>query len=177
MQVHDYSQIEIKHLNILAKRLGIPLGQIQPGPPADLGPPPLNTTPAAVAIQGNDEATPIVKCSVVYNSGNDHVKLANAGAMLTKDVIGLVLDSQINSGAMGQIATDGVLVATTAQWDAVFGTQGGLVFRTRYFLSPNVYGAGTSTPPSQTGLYVVALGIALSTTELLLDGEYKPILL
>jgi hypothetical protein len=175
MQVHDYSQIHLRNLQILARKLGIPISQISAGGPAGPGTP--ATTPASVLIQTSDEVNPIVIGTPVYNSGNDHVAKANAGAMFTKDVIGLVLDPTINNSAMGQIATDGILVATTAQWGAVFGTSGGLMFKTRYFLSPNVSGTGTATPPSQTGQYVVPLGIAISATELLLDGEYKSILL
>ena len=129
-----------------------------------------------VVIQTNDEASPIVICTPVYNDADDGVKKAKADAIGTKSAIGLVYDSSISNGVSGAIQVNGIVSATTGQWDAVFGTTGGLAFGTRYYLSAATAGLGTSTAPSAVGQYVLELGIAISTTELLLTMN-QPILL
>ena len=129
-----------------------------------------------VVIQTNDEASPIVICTPVYNDADDGVKKAKADAIGTKSAIGLVYDSSITNGVSGAIQVNGIVSATTGQWDAVFGTTGGLAFGTRYYLSAATAGLGTSTAPSAVGQYVLELGIAISTTELLLTMN-QPILL
>lgn len=134
-------------------------------------------TAGNVISQTNDEAGAIVIGAPVYNDANDGVKKAKADASGTKDVIGLVRDSSITNGVAGSIQTDGTLTATTGQWDAVFGTTGGLTKGTRYYLSAATAGLGTVTAPSTVGQYVVELGIAISTTELILSAPFKAILL
>lgn len=130
-----------------------------------------------VIQQTNDEAGAIVIGAPVYNDANDGVKKAKGDGSSTKDVIGLVRDASISNGVAGSIQTDGTLAATTGQWDAVFGTSGGLVKGTRYYLSAATAGLGTSTAPSTVGQYVIELGIAISTTELILSAPFRPILL
>jgi hypothetical protein len=112
----------------------------------------------------------------VYASGADAVKRAQANAKSTGKVAGLVYDTSIAAGASGNIAQSGVMVGTTAQWDAVAGTTGGLVFNTYYFLDPATAGKITATPPTTTGQVNVLIGLALSTTELELELS-PPILL
>lgn len=129
-----------------------------------------------IILQTNDEAGAIVIGAPVYNDVNDGVKKAKADAAGTKDVIGLVRDASIASSASGEIQSSGTLTATTAQWDAVMGTTGGLTKGTRYYLSAATAGQGSATAPSTAGQYVVELGLALSTTELLLS-QRSPILL
>jgi hypothetical protein len=129
-----------------------------------------------VIVQTNDEATPIVIGTPVYNDAADGVKKAKADASGTSNVIGLLRDVSITNGVAGSIQTSGTLTATTAQWDAVFGTTGGLTFGTRYFLSAATSGQGTATAPSTVGQNVVLLGIANSSTELQLSN-FEPILL
>lgn len=129
-----------------------------------------------LVVQTNDESGSIVIGTPVYNDANDGVKKAKADASATKDVIGLVRDTSISASASGAIHTSGVLTATTGQWDAVAGTTGGLTKGTRYFLSASTAGQITATAPSTVGQYVVEIGIALSTTELLVDIK-SPILL
>ncbi len=130
-----------------------------------------------VVVQTNDEAGAIVIGTPVYNDANNGVKKAKADASGTKDVIGLVYDASISGAASGTIQINGVVSATTAQWDTAFGTTGGLTKGTRYFLSAATAGLGTSVAPSAVGQYVVELGIAISATELLLSAPFKPILL
>src|SRR4051812_5461546 len=93
-------------------------------------------------VQTNDEASPIVIGTPVYNDANDGVKKAKADASGTKDVIGLVRDVSITNAVAGGIMTSGVLSAATGQWDTAFGTSGGLVKGTRYYLSATTSGLG-----------------------------------
>lgn len=151
---------------------GLP-GQLQSGDTLDI----TGITSGEVISQTNDESGAIVICTPVYNDAADGVKKARANAGGTSGVIGLVKDASISNGVAGNIQLDGVLSATTTQWDAVFGTTGGLAFGTLYFLSSSVAGQGTATAPSSVGQYVVILGRAISTTELLLATPFMPVLL
>lgn len=126
--------------------------------------------------QTNDESVAVVIGTAVYNDANDGVKRAQANALSTSKVLGLVSDVSIANGAQGSVQVDGILTATTAQWDAVAGTTGGLTFGTDYFLDPANVGKITATAPSTQGQCVTKIGRAMSTTELrLMIGN--PILL
>jgi hypothetical protein len=105
----------------------------------------------------------------VYASGNDSVDKAKADAVGTVNVIGLIADASVASAATGGVQMDGVLTATTTQWDAVAGTTGGLTKDVIYYLDPSTAGKLTSTAPSAAGQYVKEIGIAISTTELKID--------
>jgi len=124
----------------------------------------------------NDEAGAIVICTPVYVDAASGVKKGKADAAGTKSIIGLVSDTSITNGVAGNIIINGFLTATTGQWDAVFGTTGGLTFNTRYYLSAATAGLATATAPSTVGQYVLELGIAISTTVLKVDIK-SPILL
>jgi len=115
----------------------------------------------------NGEATPVVIGAPVYLSANGTFKKAQANAAGTKDVIGVVAQSpSIANAAIGPVTTDGIVTATTAEWDAVTGQVGGLVFNTLYFLDPATAGKLAPAGPSTVGQYVVPVGRAISTTEL-----------
>lgn len=122
-----------------------------------------------VIVQTNNEVGAIVIGTPVYNDAANGVKKARANAAATIGVLGLVKTVSISAGATGNIITSGVLAATTVQWDAVAGTTGGLVFGTIYYLDPATAGKLTSTAPITVTQYVVAIGRAISTTELKLD--------
>jgi len=87
-----------------------------------------------VVSQTNDESGAIVIGTPVYNDANDGVKKAKADAAGTVKVLGLVATASITNGTAGNIQLNGILAATTTQWDAVFGTSGGLTAGTDYFL-------------------------------------------
>lgn len=126
--------------------------------------------------QVSQTATPaLIAGNVVYNSGADAVSKAQASAIGTKDVLGLAITA-IAAASSGIVQCNGIVVLTTAQWDAVAGTTGGLVFNTRYFLSPTTAGLMTGTVPTTVGQYVAYVGRALSTTEMLVE-PVVPILL
>jgi|SRR5882672_6380971 len=125
----------------------------------------------------NDEATPVVICAPVYNDAAGGFKKAQANASGTKDVVGLVGQApSIANGVAGAVTLDGVLTATTAQWDAVTGGSGGLTFKTRYYLDPATSGKLTTTAPTTVGQYVCEVGIAMSATDLKIN-VMPPILL
>lgn len=138
----------------------------------------LNAADAGVQIlsQTNDESSPIVIGTPVYNDAADGVKKAKADASGTSQPIGLVFDSSITNGVAGQICTHGVLSATTTQWDAVAGTSGGLTVGTKYYLSAATAGQLTATAPSTVSQYIVEMGIAISTTELRLSIKSRILL-
>lgn len=120
----------------------------------------------------NDEVGAVVIGTPVYMDAADGFKKAQANAAGTKNVIGLVAATSIAPAASGAVTTDGVLTATTTQWDAVVtGGAGGLLFNTKYFLDPTTAGKLTTTAPTTVGQYVVEIGIALSTTELLVRPQ------
>jgi hypothetical protein len=112
----------------------------------------------------NGEASAIAIGRAVYCSAAGSVKLANANAAGTTIVVGLVAATSIASAASGAIANSGFLTATTGEWDAVTGQTGGLTFGATYYLDNATAGKITSTAPSSG--YVVAVGVAMSTTKL-----------
>lgn len=111
----------------------------------------------------------------VYVDGADSFDLARANATGTSRVIGLAVTG-IAGAATGTVQANGVLSLTTAEWDAVFGTAGGLTPNATYYLDPSTAGLGTGTCPTTVGHLVVILGVALSTTEFLIDVS-EPVLL
>lgn len=114
----------------------------------------------------NNNAGAIVIGQAVYVDGAGTVDLAQADAAGTKDVLGLVADTSIAAAATGAIITDGVLTATTGEWDIVTGQTGGLTTGVKYFLDETTAGSLTTTAPTTSGDFVCPIGIAMSTTEL-----------
>ena len=123
--------------------------------------------------QTNGESSPIVIGMPVYSSSADTVKKAEANASGTVEVIGLVSSTSITNAQTGTIQTSGVLSATPTQWTAVGVT---LASGTVVYLDPATPGMLTATAPITAGQYVVRVGRAISTTELVIDIQ-APILL
>ena len=113
----------------------------------------------------NGESGAVVIATPVYIQAENTVKKAAANASGTAKVFGLISDTSVAGSASGNVQTDGPLVATTAQWDAVAGTTGGLTPGSTYFLGATA-GTITATAPTATGSSVVAIGNAISATEL-----------
>lgn len=125
----------------------------------------------------NGEATPVVVGAPVYSQAASTFKKAKADAAGTSNCIGLVSQSpSIANGVAGTVGVEGIITLTTAQWDAVAGTTGGLTFNTRYYVSATVAGQITSTPPATVGQYVQCVGIALSPTVLKLEVSERILL-
>ena len=114
----------------------------------------------------NNNASPIVIGAPVYTDVASGVDLAQADASGTMEVLGLVAEVSIGAAASGTIQTDGILSATTTQWDAIAGTTGGLTAGAIYYLSAATAGELTETAPSTPGQFVVRVGKAISTTEM-----------
>ena len=115
------------------------------------------------ALQNNQGST-INIGQAVYTDASGTVKLAKADASGTRLVTGLVLDTTIANTSTGNIAVEGVITATTTQWNAVTGGAGGLTAGAKYWLSNGTAGGITATAPT-TG-WLVYVGKALSTTQL-----------
>lgn len=121
-------------------------------------------------ILTNDEASPIVIGTPVYIDAANGCKKSKADALGTAAIIGLVKDVSIGAGSPGDVVTSGLIVATTAQWNTVCGTVG-LVPGSTYFLSDATVGKLTAVAPTSVGSFVIAVGVAISTTDLKIDVE------
>lgn len=129
------------------------------------------TSDALTYSATNNQGAAIAIGRAVYISGGGTVALANANASGTVEAVGLVYDTSIANSAVGRVARlgSGYMDATTNQWDSVTGQTGGLTPGAPYYLSNSSNGALTTTAPT-TG-YVKRVGIAQSTTRMLLqDG-------
>ncbi len=109
----------------------------------------------------------MVAGNAVYASAAGHIGLAKSDALATSKTTGLSA-ATIGSGASGPAQNNGIASFATAIWDAIAGTTGGLTAGTIYYLSDATAGQITPTAPSTVGHFVVPVGIAQSTTDLLL---------
>ena len=122
---------------------------------------------ATIFNQNNANVNTVVICTPVYATTTaDEMDLAQADAVATKDVLGFVAETSVAAAASGAVQSDGVLSATTAQWDAVTGDSGGLTAGSKYYLDESTAGMLTTTPPSGSGEFVAMVGMGLSTTEM-----------
>jgi len=123
-----------------------------------------------------ESSTALVIGAPVYVSAASTAKRAQANAASTARVVGLWVDITTSASSSGNCAVGGRVTATTAQWDAVAGTSGGLVANTVYYLDPANLGKLTATAPTTVGQLVVAVGLAFSSTDMDIIGA-QPILL
>jgi hypothetical protein len=114
----------------------------------------------------NDSGVALPKGTPVYVPATGEVAKAQANAAGTMKVFGLVADTSIADATSGSIQTDGVLTATTGQWDTITGGSGGLTPNSVYFLDAVTAGMLTATAPVADGQFVARVGLALSETEL-----------
>lgn len=149
----------------MASRIPLVLvnGQISQLPTGDT----LNASANEVDVVSmtNANVGAIVIGTPVYVSAAGSVDKAQATASNSSKVLGLVRSASIAAAGTGFIQTDGIISATTGEWDDVAGTTGGLSAGTDYFLSATA-GLLTATAPSAVGQYVTYIGRALSTTDL-----------
>lgn len=122
----------------------------------------------------NDNAGSLVIGQCVYPKSNGHVDLASANAGQAHPC-GFVVSTSITSGGTGLIQGTGFVTATTTQWDAAIGTSGGLTAGSNYFCTTTA-GVLSPTAPSSTGNRVVLVGLAQSSTVMLIQ-IMPPILL
>jgi len=111
----------------------------------------------------NENAAALAIGTPVYASSAGKVDEAQADAVGTVEVIGLV-QAEIAIAGSGNIQTDGVLTATTGEWDIITGDTGGLTAGDIYYLDPDTAGMLTTTAPTNVGDFVVRVGKGLNTT-------------
>lgn len=105
----------------------------------------------------------------VYASGAGVVSLARANAIGTSQVVGVIAAALVVPAGFSALLSAGdILTQTTAAWDAIVGTVGGLVANTTYYLDAATAGHFTAVAPSTVGQTVVPLLFALSPTQALL---------
>jgi len=110
----------------------------------------------------NDDTT-IPKGTPVYSFANGSFKRARANSVTSIKVIGLAFET-INASTSGKIQTDGILTATTSEWDIITGSSGGLIQNSLYYLNEMLAGGLKNTAP--TSGYIVPVGTAISSTQL-----------
>lgn len=149
---------------------GTDLQELQAGDTLDTQPDDVQMTATSTLAKGE----------VVYIDGSDSVDLAQANASGTSTPFGFAAEA-ISAAAVGAITYDGIVTATTGDWDNVIdnvGT-GGLTPGTVYFLSPNA--AGKILPASEldaqlvTAEYSVRVGQALSATVMRVEVQFHRI--
>ena len=131
---------------------------------------------ANMQVLTNVNVGAIVIGAPVYSPSAGNFDKARANAISTSDTVGLVADTSVGASAAGNVQVNGIVTATTTQWDAVTGGSGGLTAGSVYYLDPATAGKLTTTAPTTVGQTVVRIGVALSTTQLELGIE-QPILL
>jgi hypothetical protein len=108
--------------------------------------------------------------NAVYSSAAGSFSLAAATAAATALVVGLLAVDTV-AGAAGTVQVAAVLTLTTAQWDAVAGTVGGLAFGQSYYLSAGIAGRIAAASPATAGQFSTLVGVALSATQMRLSVQ------
>lgn len=112
----------------------------------------------------------------LYSDSGTTVNLAQGNASSTSGVVGLSKEG-VAAAANGPVVHDGVLALTTIQWDAaITGGSGGLVVDTKYYLdnaNPGKLLSQGNLGGIGVGEYVLLLGRALSSTELLISKHQR----
>ena len=116
-----------------------------------------------VTIQNVDGSAVSAGAPVYAFTSANTFKRANASAIATKAVLGLVIDANIAVSATGRVQTRGLVTLTTGQWDSITGQVGGLTIGSLYYLDVT---AGLLTTTAPTTGAVRAVGVALSTTQM-----------
>ncbi len=126
---------------------------------------PVTPVAASTVNLTNNNAGTVVIGAPVYSVASGAFDLADCTTAAKALVIGLVATPTILAAAIGAIQSTDVLTATTAQWDAVAGTSGGLAFGTTYYVGATP-GTIIAIAPTSVGQYDTQVGNALSTTQL-----------
>lgn len=116
----------------------------------------------------NTDSITLLIGMVVYMNAANSARAAKADDYATVLVAGL-MTSTVASGSAGEMQLNGQLTALTTEWDVVTGGTGGLDPGQYYYLSPSVVGGITTIAPSAPGQFCVKVGLALSTTTMLID--------
>jgi len=115
--------------------------------------------------QQNVDSVPLVFGQPVCVEPTGIVR-ADATTINSSRVFGLVSSNQINIGGFGAVTTTGVMTNTITFWNQVImGATTGLIPDQYYFLDPANPGYITTTVPTTTGVFMINVGLAISTTE------------
>lgn len=122
----------------------------------------------------NDEGGAVLAGHIVYMKTDGTIALADsdtAAAAALKVPVG-ILAAGVADGISVKVVFRGQLVLTLAEWDAVGLTSAGLVVGAKYYLAGTL-GELTATAPNVAGDTLFIVGVAISTTTLLvrLDNE------
>ena len=128
-----------------------------------------NTSVAPTITKTNNDSVPLTKGMPVYISSAGNVTRALAISFAQSLSIGLVTDNSVGIGSPATILNSGIITATTGDWDALTGSVGGLVEGSLYYLGTTFGTLLTTTAPTNTGDFVVVLGIAVSSTQLIIN--------
>jgi len=127
---------------------------------------------------GNADYTPQDVGSCKANTGSINTGgavYASAAGVVTKGiatsaaaatVVGLA-GTTLGTSSPGPMIFRGIYVQATALWDSITGQSGGLTPGSWYYLDPTTAQRLTKTAPSTSGQYVTIVGLAISSTELL----------
>lgn len=125
---------------------------------------------AGFTFQAQNEGGALLPGMLVQSHGAFAPVLPPIGACVNAaatQAVGITLDA---SGAASHgtvtVQANGIVTLTTAQWDAVAGTSGGLNRGSTYYQSQTTPGMLSTT--ITTGQHQVVAGVALNSTELLL---------
>lgn len=114
----------------------------------------------------NSNVSPITIGQPVYTDGAGSVDLAQADAVGTSRVLGLVAEASIASAASGTIKYAGILV--NADWTTVTGSAT-LTPGANYYVDAATAGKLVTTAPDTAGQQLAYVGRAVSTTELAIE--------
>lgn len=124
----------------------------------------LDLLPAPVPSLINADTASILPGMAVARIGAGYVR-ADRAMSDRWNVVGLYIgDTAVPPTEQLKPKVDGIVTLTALQWDTVLGTSGGLATGMTYFLGND--GALTVIPPSTDGEYNVAVGLAITSTEL-----------
>ncbi len=119
----------------------------------------------------NNDSIPLTIGMPVYITTPGNVARAKAISNSQAYMFGLVDDISVPISSLVTITQDGIHAATTAQWDAVTGSVGGLVEGAIYYLGISNAALLTTVAPSISGQYVVKIGIAINSMQMLVNIE------
>ncbi len=127
-------------------------------------PPNPNTFKGATAVADTPPGTPLFASATVDNEHG----LARANAAGTTYVSGLA-SAQAEAGGPVPVQYAGPLTLTTAEWDLICGTDGGLNQGVPYYLSTATAGKLSANAGSGAGNFVAPVGVAHSATTMMIS--------
>ncbi len=123
--------------------------------------------PIGTPFSPNFHGTADVNGLVVPSKGASTFGPSDDPLRAQMNCIGLATEAALQ-GEEVTIQYDGPLELTTAQWDALTSDSGGLVQGDIYYVSSTSSGKLVKVPPSAGGSWIVQIGIAISSTVMLI---------